>query len=65
MMKQIELLREHVKRKFGSTIKDVAMLKLLLTSINKSSDLDLIYNILRRFFRLLSPTKPNINTLNS
>ena len=64
-MKQIELLKERVERKFGSKINNVATLKLLLISINKSSDLDLSYNTLRRFFGFLSSTKPNINTLNS
>jgi hypothetical protein len=65
MVNQIELLKEKVERKFGSAIKDVATLKILLASINKNSDLELSYNTLRRFFGFLPSTKPNINTLNS
>ncbi|MGK0389272.1 MAG: hypothetical protein ACI94Y_002012 [Maribacter sp.] len=65
MVNQIELLKEKVERKFGSQIKDVATLKILLASINKNSDLELSYNTLRRFFGFLPITKPNINTLNS
>lgn len=63
-MDQVKFLKERVERKFGSAIKDAATLKLLLIHINKSSDLDLSYNTLRRFFGFLAPTKPNINTLN-
>lgn len=64
-MNQIELLKEGVERKFGSPIKEVATLKILLRSIHKNADIELSYNTLRRFFGFLTPTKPNINTLNS
>ena len=63
-MDQVRFLKERVERKFGSAIKDAATLKVLLMHINKSSDIDLSYNTLRRFFGFLAATKPNINTLN-
>ncbi len=63
-MDQVRFLKEQVERKFGSKIKDAATLKVLLMHINKSSDIDLSYNTLRRFFGFLAATKPNINTLN-
>ena len=64
-VKQIELLKENIERKFGSAIDNVAALKRLLVNVNRNLDSELSYNTLRRFFGFLPATKPNIKTLNS
>lgn len=53
-----------VQKHFGSSINNIAQLKLLQESIEFETEKSIGFNTLRRFFGFLDYTKPNLNTLN-
>ena len=60
----INNLKKSVVSSFGTSIKNVSDLKSLKTDIYRSTNKELGFNTLRRFFGFLPFTKPNKNTLN-
>ncbi|MGO4818010.1 hypothetical protein [Flavobacterium sp. W22_SRS_FP1] len=53
-----------VQKHFGSSINNIAQLKLLQEAIEFETKKHIGFNTLRRFFGFLDFTKPNMNTLN-